>query len=382
MKNNKKVFLILGAMVVVAIAFMLIFFFTFKNDSTTVNPEKNNKENTEPSANVKLPEHEDHQHDSTDSFTKGDATIDALKFNSPKTIEGATIPENMPYLRQATPNYLLMGGLKDFLYFYDLKDERGEAVAKENIEVASISPNEDFLVYAQQDALHEGVYLYDIKNKTHYGKVTEAPEMNKIVDLKYYNGAIIMTYYDVNAADANKKKTFITDTFVLPAKATNFPPQEKVTITGSSMASAFIGTDYYVYVPETNSIDFLQVNNQALPRMKVDLSNVKIDPTYSARELSLNSNQNWALRFSDEQDYEGIVVTAQGAIKGFDMVSDIAWYNNDYLLVVNDSDLYLYNVNKQTKTKLKTDVYQVGVTNESIYVKNGDNEMQVITPKK
>jgi len=372
-------------MIVIAIILILIFFFTLKADNATdQTPVKNSNSKSESSASVTLPSNksEDHQTESTDLFTKGKSTVGTLKFNSPKTIEGATIPENMPYMRQATTNYLLMGGLNDFLYFYDLKDERGEAVAKEKIQTAYLSQNEDFLVYAQQDALHEGVYLYDVKNKINYGKVTEAPEMSKIVDLKYYNGAIFMTYYDVLAADTDKKKTFVTDTYVLPAKATNFPPQDKVTITGSSMASDFIGNDYYVYVPDTNSIDLLQVNNQVLPRMTVDVSNEKIDKNYSARELTLNSNQNWALRFSDDNDSEGVVVTEQGAIKGFDMVSDIAWYNNDYLLIVNNNDLYLYNMAKKTKTKLKTDVYQVDVVNGSIYIKNGDNDVQVITPKK
>jgi hypothetical protein len=116
--------------------------------------------------------------------------------------------------------------------------------------------------------------------------------------------------------------------------------------------------------------------------MTVDLSKIKIREMYEARELTLNSNKNWALRFSDENDAEGIVVTEQGMIKGFDMVQDIAWYNNDHLLVINDSDLYLYNVSKKTKTKLKTAVYEVDAVNGSIYIKNGDNQIQVITLKK
>lgn len=373
MEKNKKIILILGSLIIIAFGF-IVYFLLFMNNSD----ENINKNIT------KKPVEDEHRHyyDSGDDPFKDKPkddkeptiTLNDLTFSDPVLLPDATVEGNYPTLIKATEHYLLFEGWGGFVYFYDLESKRGESIAKEAEDIF-ISEDEKYIFFTKKMELKEEIFYYDVEQKGHRGKIGEAPALHKITNMGFSDGLLYYSYYELG-----KPTVFYTKILPLAINSNKHLDVDPNNVyKNTSSGGDFVGSEYYVFNPADQYISWVQPGDtKVLPRVK---TNVKLTPGHFVSQIEFNKNNDWLIATFTEDGMDGHVYTKEGQIEQFKHVQSVFWLDADNVLILEENIVHIYNLVSKESKQFKTEIGDLAVNGDNIYIKDFENKVYIITKK-
>lgn len=386
MEKNKKIALLLGGLAVVAILTISLFIFFKPNDKEQ---EKTlTKEEIEKAEMEEIEEHTHHAYEfGEDPFVNEEdeeernpdeaLKVDGLSFVGPYALENATVQDNSSMLLRATEHYLIFRGFEDYVYVYDLETKKIYPITEKAGQIA-ISEDEKHLFYTQEENNMEAIFYYDLVAKGYRGQVATTPYFHKIDQIAYKDTLLYFTYHEASDPSYHFtnvsvfKNTSTSNKYVLPKEGNVY--------FDTSVGGGFIGNDYYTYNASTNALAWVQPTNASLvPREKLSFTVAKGE---LITQIDYNDKKEYVLRSSSDDNTTGHVYLKDGQIPNFDNVLSAYWLDNEHLLILNANVVHLYNTTTKKAVDFKTDVKDMHVNGDHIYITNEEDQTAYVITKK
>lgn len=361
MNKNKKMLFLLGGLCIVAIILFVLFIKFNMNDSTE-------EKETEPTVNVKIDKEKIEEHHEmiddpfmgTDGTIKKSAKISGLTFKTPHEITDYPVQEGtMPIILGVSNKYMIVKSFGDILHIYNFETKKKIKIA-DHVDHAIISDDNQFVFYSTKEA----VFQYDIGRNVDNGVIVMGPPASTMESFVYHNGLLFYTFID-GGLDGDPYRT---ESFVLPRFMSSYTTQQVTNnIDNTTPTLTLFNNEFYYFDKATNSVEKIALGGGHQTAFAFPTK------VASPSKIEANANGDWLVLDYDESTYTVKVQLSNGTVTGFESITDASWYDAERLVVLSDTNLYLYNV----KTGKKE-----GVEYEVSHYKNVQNGNIVYVPNK
>jgi hypothetical protein len=193
-----------------------------------------------------------------------------------------------------------------------------------------------------------------------------------VTKLYYQNGIVIYSSHPAFVED-----NITSHTTVLSAFANQYPPSAHTTTLPNGV-SAFGSTakELFMYNAQTKFIERVELGTGTFKT--TDLSSLAL---VKINKLEVNEAQSSLVLYDSTSKTHNKMAVNGKDITGFDDILDATWFGS-YLLVIDNYNLYTYNVSTNKRTLLKTDVSELSTFGGNVYYRERDGSFYEIKLKK
>lgn len=320
--TKKQIIVFIGLCVIGVILTIFVIFNLMKKDDGPSTPKKVEEKIGE----IAKENHEDEDFEKDPFQNKGikEVSLHGYVFSKPEELTGAFINNAMPTIIDISKEHLLLKTGMNSLYVYNIKDGSTNVITQ-RVRQATIDPEEGrYVFYTVFEGNADHLYYYDTVINIDRGKLGYAAE-GDILSLAYHKGALSYSYLTMPTEHENRG--IVSRIAILPNFMKNYALNAR-DLEFEHTSGAQVGTKkgIYSYMPDTNTIDYLQIGQNTLPRIRVKQG----EPTYTA--MSVLDNNHWAV-LEETKDKKQILRTNEGTFANIENGVEFSFLNEETLAI-------------------------------------------------
>lgn len=374
-KKKLGFFAIVIAMVLIIVG-ILVATLQSKNEEKVDEKETSKQEEKITEFEEEVEKHTEYVQDyERDPFNNIDDTLGAIEINGLdfnfEYINGATYENTAATLIDSTENYLLFNNYNNVLTYYDKKTKE-KFVIDEHISDATITTDENFIVYSKNVFDSEAFYYLDLETlQTKEFNIYYHGSRMKVLDMKVKDGLV---YFIVQDDATNKTSVHFT---VLPAYMTKHTERERNSVVNIDTEKLYVANNQVLaYNKATHSLDKIMPLNEPEPMIIVDSETIQ-----KLRSIDYYDKDKWAIAITNDKN-EHLIITPNGKINEFEGLMGAYWFDKEHLVVVDNLSLYLHNLKTGKTDVMKAGISYVFPTLDSLNIQTNDGDILALKKKK
>lgn len=293
---------------------------------------------------------------------EGNVTIGNENFNF-KFIKEANYENTAATLIGSSENYLLFHNYNGVLSYYDKKIPK-KFVIDEHINIASISPDERYIIYTKNAIKKEAFYYLDLETfeKNEFDIYLHDNHMEAI-DMAIKDGLV---YFIVKETDSGKTSIHYT---ALPSYVDNYSKTERNSSIDINADKLFLfNNDVFAFNKDKDSFEKIIPNNPTESFIKITSEDVT-----ELFGFDYADDSNWVIGVKTKQD-ESVIITPSEKVKCYEAAMKTTLFDDNFLLINDNLSLYLFDLTNNESSLIKSDITDYFVIKNRIIIQTNNGE--------